>query len=259
MILLRPNIAAMKGYVPGFQPADDIAPGSSSTPTKTPTRPRRRWSRPSWPRSADGDPLRTYPSASSQKLREVAGELYGFDPSWIIMANGSDEVLNNLIRAFAGEGEEVGYVHPSYSYYATLAEIQGAEVRTFGLTDDFRIEDFPEHYEGKVSSSPPPTPRSASPFPSPISRSWRSCGDAGDRRSLRRFCRGNALELVKNSTTSSSPAPFPRATPWPGCASASPLPARKSSPRSTRSATTTTSTAWPRRPGGGSAGSGLFP
>jgi len=66
------------------------------------------------------------------------------------MANGSDELLNNLIRAFADPGDEIGYVHPSYSYYATLAEIQGAKVRTFGLTDDLRIADFPERYEGKI-------------------------------------------------------------------------------------------------------------
>jgi histidinol-phosphate aminotransferase len=33
--------------------------------------------------------------------------------------------------------DEIGYVHPSYSYYATLAEIQGTKVRTFSLTPDF--------------------------------------------------------------------------------------------------------------------------
>ncbi len=66
------------------------------------------------------------------------------------MANGSDELLNNLIRAFAAEGEEIAYVHPSYSYYATLAEIQGARVRTFGLTEQLELADFPARYEGKL-------------------------------------------------------------------------------------------------------------
>ena len=150
MIPLRPNIQAMKGYVPGFQPPDEQAFIKLNTNEN---------SYPPSPRVVaaildelgdDGRSLRRYPSASSQKLREVAGELYGFDPSWIIMANGSDEVLNNLIRAFAGEGEEIGYVHPSYSYYSTLAEVQGATVRTFGLTEAFRIADFPERYTGKV-------------------------------------------------------------------------------------------------------------
>jgi histidinol-phosphate aminotransferase len=140
----------MAGYVPGYQPPDIAAWIKLNTNEN---------SYPPSPKvvdailkelGSDGTRLHTYPSASSSLLREVAGELYGFDPSWIIMANGSDEVLNNLIRAFAAEGEEIGYVHPSYSYYSTLAEIQGAKVRTFGLTDGFRIAGFPERYEGKI-------------------------------------------------------------------------------------------------------------
>ena len=150
MITLRPNIAAMQGYVPGYQPPD-IASWIKLNTNEN--------SYPPSPKvveailaelGADGRSLHTYPSASSQLLRETAGALHGFDPSWIIMANGSDEVLNNLIRAFVSEGEEIAYVHPSYSYYCTLAEIQGARVRTFGLTDDFRIADFPARYEGKL-------------------------------------------------------------------------------------------------------------
>lgn len=150
MSVLRANIASMAGYVPGFQPPDGEAflklnsnenpyPPSPAVVTAVLAE-----------LGTDGASLRKYPCASSERLRRIAGELYGFDPSWVIMANGSDEVLNNLIRACAGEGEEIAYVHPSYSYYATLAEVQGARVRTFGLTDDFRIADFPERYDGKI-------------------------------------------------------------------------------------------------------------
>jgi histidinol-phosphate aminotransferase len=147
---LRTSIVSMDGYVPGFQPPD-IASWIKLNTNENPYPPSPKV------REAilaelgdDAVSLRTYPSASSEKLRQAAAELYGFDPSWVIMANGSDEVLNNLIRACAGEGEEIGYVHPSYSYYATLAEIQGAKVRTFALTDDLRIADFPEQYSGKL-------------------------------------------------------------------------------------------------------------
>ncbi len=150
MIPLRPNIAAMKGYVPGYQPPDIASWIKLNTNENSyPPSPKVREAILA-ELGPDGASLHTYPSASSQQLREVAGELYGFDPSWVIMANGSDEVLNNLIRAFAGEGEEIGYVHPSYSYYATLAEVQGARVRTFGLTEGFRIADFPARYAGKI-------------------------------------------------------------------------------------------------------------
>ncbi len=148
--LLRRSIVTMAGYVPGFQPPD-IASWIKLNTNENPYPPSPRVKAAILAELGDDAALlRTYPSASSEKLRQAAAELYGFDPSWIIMANGSDEVLNNLIRACAGEGEEIGYVHPSYSYYATLAEIQGAKVRTFGLTDDFRIAGFPERYCGKL-------------------------------------------------------------------------------------------------------------
>src|SRR6266581_4998628 len=150
MIPLRPNIASMAGYVPGFQPADEAAYIKLNT-NENPYPPSPAVLKAILAElGGDGAALRKYPSASSQRLRDVVGELYGFPPSWVIMANGSDEVLNNLIRAFAGEGEEIGFIHPSYSYYATLAEIQGALVRTFGLTPDYRIADFPPRYEGKL-------------------------------------------------------------------------------------------------------------
>lgn len=199
MIPLRPNIASMKGYVPGFQPADEQAFIKLNTNEN------------SYPPSpavvkaiqaelgADGGSLRRYPSASSQKLREVAGELYGFDPSWVIMANGSDEVLNNLIRAFAGEGEEIGYVHPSYSYYATLAEVQGAAVRTFGLTDSFRIAGFPERYAGKIFFLTTPNAPLGCAFPLDYIEELASrCGGmlVLDETYVD-FAEGSALELVR--------------------------------------------------------------
>ncbi|GFO67201.1 histidinol-phosphate aminotransferase [Geomonas limicola] len=144
---LRPNIAKMAGYVPGYQP-DDVASYIKLNTNENPYPPSPRVIEAIL--SEVGEGLRRYPDAASRAAREEAGRLYGFDPSWIIMANGSDEVLNNLIRAFAGEGEEIAYVHPSYSYYGTLAEIQGAKVRTFGLSENFEPQGIPENYQGKL-------------------------------------------------------------------------------------------------------------
>ncbi|GFO58499.1 histidinol-phosphate aminotransferase [Geomonas silvestris] len=144
---LRPNIAQMAGYVPGYQP-DDAASYIKLNTNENPYPPSPRVIEAIL--SEVGEGLRRYPDAASRAAREEAGRLYGFDPSWIIMANGSDEVLNNLIRAFAGEGEEIAYVHPSYSYYGTLAEIQGAKVRTFGLSENFEPQGIPENYQAKL-------------------------------------------------------------------------------------------------------------
>ena len=199
MIPLRPNIAAMAGYVPGFQPQDEAAYIKLNTNEN------------SYPPSpavaaailaelgSDAASLRRYPSASSGKLRKVAGSLYGFDPSWVIMANGSDEVLNNLIRAFAGEGEEIAYVHPSYSYYATLAEVQGAKVRTYGFTDDFRIDGFPERYAGKIFFLTTPNAPLGVGFPlSYIEELAQRCsGMLVLDETYADFAGSSALELVK--------------------------------------------------------------
>jgi len=147
MITLRKNIAEMAGYVPGYQPADAASYIKLNTNENAyPPSPRVLAAI-----AKDvGEGLRRYPDAASRLAREEAGKLYGFDPSWIIMGNGSDEVLNNLIRAFAGEGEEIAYVHPSYSYYGTLAAIQGARVRTFGLTEQFEPAGIPDNYDCRL-------------------------------------------------------------------------------------------------------------
>jgi histidinol-phosphate aminotransferase len=149
MTLLRKNIARMAGYVPGFQPQEQGWIKLNTNENPYPPSPKVHAAILA-ELGADGGNLRKYPDAASQKARAEAARLYGFDPAWVIMANGSDEVLNNLIRAFAGEGEEIAFVHPSYSYYATLAEIQGARVRTFGLTDSWELVDFPARYAGKL-------------------------------------------------------------------------------------------------------------
>lgn len=189
----------MAGYVPGYQPPD-IASWIKLNTNENPYPPSPKVREAVLAElGSDAASLRTYPSASSQTLRDIAGALYGFDPAWVIMANGSDEVLNNLIRAFAGEGEEIAYIHPSYSYYSTLAEVQGAQVRTFGLTDDYRVRDFPERYLGKLFFLT--TPNSPLGFSFPLhyieELAARCTGMLVVDEAYADFSAGNALELVK--------------------------------------------------------------
>ncbi len=196
MIPLRSNIAEMNGYLPGFQPKEPDYIKLNTNENPYPPSP----SVIAAIQAEVGDSLRRYPEPASRLAREEAGRLYGFDPSWVIMANGSDELLNNLIRAFAGEGEEIAYIHPSYSYYATLAEIQGARVRTFGLTPDFRIDGLPQRYNGKLFFLT--TPNAPLGFTFPLS----FIGELAERcdgmlvvdEAYADFAKGNALELVSS-------------------------------------------------------------
>lgn len=197
MLPLRKNIAEMAGYVPGFQP--DGEGWIKLNTNENPYPPSPQVVAAIWEELGDdGGALRKYPDAGSKEARKVAAELYGVDPSWVIMANGSDELLNNLIRAFAAEGEEIAYVHPSYSYYATLAEIQGATVRTFALTDDGQI-DFPERYDGKLFFLTSPNAPLGCAFDNDtIADLARRCsGVLVVDEAYVDFARESALELVK--------------------------------------------------------------
>jgi histidinol-phosphate aminotransferase len=199
MSYLRKNIADMAGYVPGFQPPD-VTEWIKLNTNENPYPPSPQVIEAI--REATGDELRKYPDAASQAGREAAAELYDYPVDWVIMANGSDELLNNLIRACAGEGEEIAYLHPSYSYYATLAGIQGAQVKTFALTENGEIKDFPERYSGKLLFLTNPN--------APLGLRWsvEEVAALADRcdgllvvdEAYADFATGNCLELVREKT-----------------------------------------------------------
>jgi histidinol-phosphate aminotransferase len=196
MTYLRKSIAEMTGYVPGFQPPDEASWIKLNT-NENPYPPSPQVIKAI--QAATGDDLRKYPDAACRAGREAAAELYGYPVDWVIMANGSDELLNNLIRACAGEGEEVAYLHPSYSYYATLAAVQGAQIKTFALTESGEITDFPERYTGKLFFLTNPN--------APLGLRWdvEDVAALADRCSgllvvdeaYADFAEGNCLELVR--------------------------------------------------------------
>ncbi len=199
MSYLRKNIADMTGYVPGFQPTDEFSWVKLNT-NENPYPPSPQVIKAI--QDATGEDLRKYPDAPSRAGREAAAELYGYPVEWVIMANGSDELLNNLIRACAGEGEEIAYLHPSYSYYSTLAEIQGAKVKTFSLKESGEIEGFPERYTGKLFFLTNPN--------APLGLRWgieevaaladRCAGLLVVDEAYADFSEGNCLELVRQKS-----------------------------------------------------------
>lgn len=196
MNYLRKNIADMAGYVPGFQPPDEAGWIKLNT-NENPYPPSPKVIEAI--RQATGDDLRKYPDAASLAGRQAAADLYGYPVDWVIMANGSDELLNNLIRACAGEGEEIAYLHPSYSYYAALAEVQGAIVKTFRLTEDRQIVGLPERYSGRLFFLTSPN--------APLGLTWSPAevADLADRcdgllvvdEAYADFSASNCLALVK--------------------------------------------------------------
>jgi len=123
MINFRENVKKMAGYVPGEQPP----PGSKVVKLNTNENP--------YPPSPEvmkvlhgfeGEWLRRYPDPMALMAREAAAEVYGVPADWVMAANGSDEMLALLARAFLEKGRKIAYPMPTYSLYITLAEMQDA-------------------------------------------------------------------------------------------------------------------------------------
>src|SRR5215471_4974693 len=70
--------------------------------------------------------LHRYPDGDSTRLRAAIGRHYGLDAKRIVCGTGSDELLNLLIRAYAGAGDELIYSQFGFLMYPINALGVGA-------------------------------------------------------------------------------------------------------------------------------------
>ena len=70
--------------------------------------------------------LHRYPDGGAEKLRAAIGRHYGLDPARIVCGAGSDELLNLLVRAYCGPGDELLYSQYGFLMYPINALGVGA-------------------------------------------------------------------------------------------------------------------------------------
>ena len=85
--------------------------------------------------AAAADDLHRYPNTDHAPLRRAIGEVHGLDPDRIICGVGSDEVLQFVVHAFAGAGDEVITTEHGFSMYPILARMVGATPVTVPETE----------------------------------------------------------------------------------------------------------------------------
>jgi histidinol-phosphate aminotransferase len=140
MEYVRPPIAAMKGYVPGLQPE----PGQkyiklNSNENPYPPSPRVK----EVLQKLDYDDLRIYPDPVSLELRQKLGKLHGFNAGEIICGNGSDDILNIIVRTFASPGDAIGFYEPTFPLYKVLGMIQGVRNIAIPLAEPYNSPPVP--------------------------------------------------------------------------------------------------------------------
>ena len=96
-----------------------------------------------------------YPDREFTSLREAfAGYLgQGIRPEQIWAGNGSNEVLQHILQAFAGPGRTVFGFAPTYSMYPLLTQGTGAQWRAGTREDDYSLT--PESAAAQIADAAP--------------------------------------------------------------------------------------------------------
>ena len=123
MIAPRPSIQAIAAYTPG-----EGAPAGATDPLKLSSNENPHGPSPSAAEAIAGAAggLHRYPNVGHDALREAIGEAEGLDPARIVCGNGSDELLQLIALAYAGDGAEVLYPQHGFGMYPIVARASGA-------------------------------------------------------------------------------------------------------------------------------------
>jgi histidinol-phosphate aminotransferase len=133
-----PHVWKLHAYTPGLQPTE---PGWVKLNTN-------ECPYPPTPRVAeaikrdigdDGSNLRLYPNPKSSPLRAAVAKLHGLREENVCIGNGSDDILNLLVRAFCSENAALGFTLPSYSLYPVLVEIQAGSMNVIEFDRSMRL------------------------------------------------------------------------------------------------------------------------
>lgn len=71
--------------------------------------------------------LHRYPDGSSYYLTEALARWLGAGMDEIVLGNGSNEVIEFLVKAFVGTGDEVISSHPSFLMYQKFVQVRGGK------------------------------------------------------------------------------------------------------------------------------------
>lgn len=127
--LALPHVSKLHAYTPGLQPTEHgwVKLNTNECPYPPSPHVAEALQREI---GSDGASLRLYPNPKSSPLRAAVAQLHGVREENVVIGNGSDDILNLLIRAFCAPAglpvpeANAGFMFPSYSLYPVLVEIQ---------------------------------------------------------------------------------------------------------------------------------------
>jgi len=87
----------------------------------------------------DGEAFTRYPDGAAQALREALARYAGLAPGNVLVGNGSDEIILNILLTF-GTGRQVVIAAPTFGMYRLHSLVAGAEPVEVPRGTDFAVE-----------------------------------------------------------------------------------------------------------------------
>lgn len=119
----RPGVLDIEPYVGGESQLPGVARVARLASNENPLGPSPKASA---AYAGLADSLHRYPDGGSTELRQAIAEVHDLDAGRIVCGAGSDELISLLVRAYAGEGDEVLYSAHGFLMYKIAATTAGA-------------------------------------------------------------------------------------------------------------------------------------
>ena len=87
--------------------------------------------------------LNRYPDPDCKKLKEAISTRIGVPTNQLVIGNGSDELIQNLMQVFCNEGDTIAIPDPTFAMYTITAKGMGLKVQTFPLNDNWDFKAIP--------------------------------------------------------------------------------------------------------------------
>ncbi|HEU5324092.1 MAG TPA: histidinol-phosphate transaminase, partial [Methylomirabilota bacterium] len=83
--------------------------------------------------------LNRYPDGSGFYLRQALAKKHGVTADQVVLGNGSNELIELLVRAFLRPGDEAVVPHPSFVVYPMIVQAAGG-IRVMVMLRDYRLD-----------------------------------------------------------------------------------------------------------------------
>lgn len=134
-ITLRPDLADLEPYDPDMRPAKVILTANENN-----------YGLPDEVHAAVAKalaqvPTNRYPDATSPDLRRELGRMWGVPARDIVVGNGGDEIIFNLLLGFGGPGRALVTCTPTFSAYELYAQLTQTPVVRVPRTPSFDVDE----------------------------------------------------------------------------------------------------------------------